>query len=413
MASRFACLQSDSDSEESVREVSPPRSKIGQAVVGRTNMQQVQPNLASYEDGGEFCAVPKKKAHSGKVSAEMVKKAADVTQTVHEMTAPTAAGNGSSEHRNKMSSPVSTSPRIDFHSIPQNPQVTSLAAPTIHTIKNTSSPGKKKKKIVNNMFACLDESEPEDEEEDEEIEEPLTVQKPVLPKHANFTNNSTIPEYLAVTHIESTQPSAEEQKNLSSFTGKKFKQEVVLFSVLFVNTKTKKTDFEFSHVVQPTDYPSLSKVTTELTGLTDEILLERKAQPLDEVMREFERFLKEKNLVSANRNKKRASSKFTQQEVEFVMVTSGPEVVNDGLRSEMTRKGIQPMNYLKKWVDVKKIFAELYNMQEDASLHEILDKICMEFEGSPHIDDARNIAKIVVCMLNDSPQSLVCNQVGK
>lgn len=481
-SSRFAALQFDTDSDSDNESVQSDVPKVCQDTIKNnqpthtnvngnghmnTNTMGVSMGMSNYmnsnnmssDDVGEFSAVSKKKAHSGKVSAEMVKKAAEVSnQNMNDLSVTVqlqASPDGYKSPLNNVS-PKNTSDQ--YHHVGSENNVTGILNQNLNqsntlnlngnfqthmnnsnqmNIQNMNSLTQnqvkgipsKKKKSANNMFACLDDDSGTDDEEDEsgkmDVEcstnQHLNQQniKPILPKQLGFNLNlnqtSAIPEYFAVTHIESTQDDTKPETSRYQFGVKKFKKEVVLFSVLFVNTATKKVDFEFSRVVQPTDFPNLNKTTMELTGLTDEILTDRKAQPLDEVMREFERFLKEQNLVSANRNKKRAATNFTQQENEFLIVTSGPEIINDGLRLELTRKGLTPMNYFKKWIDVKKIFAELYGMGNDetCTLHEVLEKICMEFEGSPHIDDARNIAKVVVCMLNDVPKSLICNQMGK
>jgi len=155
----------------------------------------------------------------------------------------------------------------------------------------------------------------------------------------------------------------------------------ISLNINFLNAKTKKVEFEFQRYVRPTIFPQLSKATTEITGITQQKLDETNAQPLDEVLRELDRFLKEKSLVSVNRNKKKVSQLSSQQEQEFLIVTDCD--LEGMLSAEMAFKKLNPQGFWKKYVDIKKAFNENYKANA-ANLQDMLQGICMEFDGVPH-----------------------------
>merc|ERR1712224_458905 len=128
-----------------------------------------------------------------------------------------------------------------------------------------------------------------------------------------LTKTDSVPDYFGGVHLEVTskqpdRPRVEELK-------KPFKSELVSLNINFLNAKTKKIEWEFQRYIRPTQFPQLNKQTTIDTGITQEKLNEQNAQPLDEVLRELDRFLKEKSLVSMHRNKKRSGMQISSQEL--------------------------------------------------------------------------------------------------
>jgi 3'-5' exoribonuclease 1 len=76
------------------------------------------------------------------------------------------------------------------------------------------------------------------------------------------------------------------------------------------------------------------------------------------------------------------------------------------LPAQCTLSGIPVPGYANKWVNVRKHYRRYYkaeDFQTPITLESILEKLGMTFEGRPHsgIDDARNIAKILVKMMRD------------
>ena len=49
-----------------------------------------------------------------------------------------------------------------------------------------------------------------------------------------------------------------------------FKEELIELSIVFVSTSTGSTDYTFHRYVKPTEFPTLTKLSTESTGVTQE-----------------------------------------------------------------------------------------------------------------------------------------------
>ena len=76
------------------------------------------------------------------------------------------------------------------------------------------------------------------------------------------------------------------------------------------------------------------------------------------------------------------------------------------LPAQCSLSGIPVPWYASKWVNIRKHYRRFYKVekfQTILTLEIILENLGMRFEGRPHsgIDDARNIAKILVKMIHD------------
>lgn len=76
------------------------------------------------------------------------------------------------------------------------------------------------------------------------------------------------------------------------------------------------------------------------------------------------------------------------------------------LPAQCNLSGIPVPGYASKWVNVRKHYRKYYRAEEfdtPVTLELILENLGMTFEGRPHsgIDDARNIARILVNMIKD------------
>jgi len=110
-----------------------------------------------------------------------------------------------------------------------------------------------------------------------------------------------------------------------------------------------------------------------------------------------------------SKNPKRAAqSQFNSSEQSFLLVTNGTDSIEQDLKAELTRKKITPPGYMKKWLDVAKLFEQNYNCGA-VSLEAMLQFICDEWEGIPHVDDAKNICKIVAVVIGDCPGKIIAN----
>jgi len=181
---------------------------------------------------------------------------------------------------------------------------------------------------------------------------------------------------------------------------RKFKSECTKIQALFVSSRTQKIEFEFSELVRPTEFPQPELKT---------------AQALDEVLRQFDKFLKDNSLVpmyKANKRGGKQSNSFGRTGREFAIVTCGPDHLKNHFLQECTRKSaaltVSPA--FKKWVDIQAILVEAYDLQKNATLQDALHKVCLEYEGK---EDGKNVAKLLGCLIRDIPTRLIANQQAK
>jgi len=264
----------------------------------------------------------------------------------------------------------------------------------------TGAGGRTRKKRTGavNRFSALhgdDDSEdssgddsPTHEEEFTPMAKEVPVVKPrdIVPKEAGA-------DLFGVLSLEFTQPPPATDPK-----ARKWKKECTKVQVLFVSARTQKIEFEFSHAVRPTEFPQPNLKT---------------AQALDEVLRQFDKFLKDNSMVPAYKtNKKGGRIMGSGPEREFAIVTCGPESLKQDFLQECGRKAaaLTVCPAFKKWVDIQAILVEAYDLQKGASLQDALHKVCLEYEGS---DDGKNVAKLLGCLIRDIPTRLIANQQAK
>lgn len=175
--------------------------------------------------------------------------------------------------------------------------------------------------------------------------------------------------------------------------GQGFPHEIIEFPVVFLNARTLKVDFEFHRFVRPVEMPVLTRFCTELTGIQQPDV--DSAEPLEQVLQEFQDFLREHGLVSRRGDR-------SPDKPLFVLCTDGPWDFNNFIRPEARRKGLTLAGYWDRYVDVRRHFAEAFNRRKRCGVQGMLALRGLEFEGREHsgIDDSRNIARLVAELLS-------------
>ena len=160
--------------------------------------------------------------------------------------------------------------------------------------------------------------------------------------------------------------------------GKLLCQEVIEWPVLVVNTRTKRVEHRFHTYVKPVVVPQLSPFCTELTGIVQDQV--SSAPELPEVLSQFHQFLTGLNLLSS----------------KFAFATCGDWDLRTCLPQECSYKKIPIPEYMKTWVNVKMLFPV-----KAGGMMEMLEMFKLQHQGRHHsgIDDAENIANVVVAML--------------
>ncbi|CAB4058671.1 THEX1 [Lepeophtheirus salmonis] len=159
-----------------------------------------------------------------------------------------------------------------------------------------------------------------------------------------------------------------EERNPSNY-----KHEIIEFPAVLISSRTAEVVDTFHEYIRPLINPNLSTFCKNLTGISQKTV--------------------------------NARSKYT-----FSLVTDGPFDMGRFLYLQTRHSSIAFPEYASKWVNLRKCFINYYkpsynNIHKTSTpgLQAMLTSLGMEFEGSPHsgIDDAKNIARIVIRLLKD------------
>jgi len=422
---RFAGAFSDSDGSGSDSD-SEPEIEVKKATPAYQEPVVQKTTTVTQAELDSFASVPKKKAAKG-----------GAVVFDRPLTPPTQKAQSSSSPSNAKSGKTAKS-SPDGHSV-------SVSTATGNSVsqdggrKLKQKAKKVKANAVNNAFgALLDDSDEEgsdedaDEEDGEDVyeEEDEYAQLPSLNKveyHQPIVvqaESSSSNNYFGVVKLNFSSCLPHESK-----TTRPFREELIELNLTLQNQDDASGEaaYVFHRYVTPTEFPKLTQLTVETTGVRPENLsgpqtsrdlpkgADYQPQPLDETLRQLELFLKENGLVFKYRNKNSKKNKremsFTAEK-EFVLIGDGQDEVN-GLRKEMDRKGFQMPPMFKKWVDLKQLFFSAYgsSLRSDPpvlsssklELHHMLEALLLDFEGDPAsiISWTENLTKVVAHALRD------------
>ena len=145
---------------------------------------------------------------------------------------------------------------------------------------------------------------------------------------------------------------------------------------------------EFHSYVKPVINPLLNEFTTKLTGITQEQV--DAAPPLQEVIYKFSEWYQSTFLSNSN--------------ISSCLCTDGSHDVREfvfrcSVLTQRTQWPVTPSFF--RWIDIKETFSNFLNIPYQGNITTMLDILGMTFEGRPHsgIDDARNLSKIVIALL--------------
>ena len=162
-------------------------------------------------------------------------------------------------------------------------------------------------------------------------------------------------------------------------------REITEFPAVPICIKTKKVmhDKIFHHYCK-IDEP-LSTFATDLTGITQKMCDDGKLFRV--VVELFMKWMKDNNFSEKN----------------SILVTCGNWDFKTAFVDQCKYSGIKVPNYCKKWCNIKKIFKKKYK-KYGSSMKSMLRYLDIELDGKHHsgIDDAKNIAKICIQLLNDN-----------
>lgn len=176
-----------------------------------------------------------------------------------------------------------------------------------------------------------------------------------------------------------------------------YRHEIIEFPAVMVNSQTQEIENTFQMFCKPVINPKLSSFCTELTGITQEQV--DSADSFKNVLKCFESWLKENNLT----NRK-----------QFVIVTDGPWDMSRFLYGQCQYSKVEYPKWGIEWVNLRKSFSNFYKCKRFC-LKSMLEHVGMGFEGRPHcgLDDAKNIARILIRMICDGADLLVNEKITK
>ncbi|KAL7632760.1 UNVERIFIED_CONTAM: hypothetical protein RMT77_016884 [Armadillidium vulgare] len=165
-----------------------------------------------------------------------------------------------------------------------------------------------------------------------------------------------------------------------------YRQEIIEFPAVLVDTKEKRILDEFHTYVRPIVNPKLTTFCMNLTGIKQEMV--NIAPPFSKVVNQFEEWLRGHNLSSSDDN--------------FTVVSDGPWDMGRFLMKQCKISNIPVPEWGKKWINIRKSYSNFYDTKR-ISLQNMLNNLGLRFEGQPHsgIDDSRNIARVVIMLLRD------------
>ena len=136
-----------------------------------------------------------------------------------------------------------------------------------------------------------------------------------------------------------------------------------------------------------------------MTGIEQNVV--DAANTFEKVLQSFEKWMQGHNLGLSK---------------TFMIVTDGPFDMGRFMYLQCQQSRIEFPEYLSHWANLRKVFINFYKesfysynnnppqqQQRLPGLQTMLTKLDMDFEGHPHcgLDDAKNIARIVVRLLKD------------
>jgi len=193
---------------------------------------------------------------------------------------------------------------------------------------------------------------------------------------ANLVTGSKLIPYYVIVDFEAT---------CEEINAPDYPHEIIEFPAVLVSTELQQVVDHFQAYCRPVLNPTLSRFCMELTGITQEEV--DAADTFPQVLRDFEAWLTKHKLGTKHK---------------FLVVTDGPWDMGRFLYGQCKISGIPYPQFAKKWINIRKTFSNFYKCRR-FSLKLMLEHLELNFEGRPHcgLDDARNIARVLIRMMYD------------
>ncbi|KAK2174699.1 hypothetical protein NP493_783g01046 [Ridgeia piscesae] len=164
-----------------------------------------------------------------------------------------------------------------------------------------------------------------------------------------------------------------------------YRHEIIEFPIVVIDTHRCQVTQEFHSYVKPVVNSRLSDFCTDLTAITQEMV--DSAEEFPTVLARVESWMEEQGFVKP---------------CKFAVVTDGPWDMSRFMKLQCEISSLPFPRWARQWINVRKTFSNMYKCRR-TNLANMLENLGMTFEGHQHsgIDDARNIARIALCMMQD------------
>ncbi|KAE9554449.1 hypothetical protein FO519_002323 [Halicephalobus sp. NKZ332] len=175
--------------------------------------------------------------------------------------------------------------------------------------------------------------------------------------------------------------------------------EIIEFPAVIMDVKKKEIIAEFRRFVKPKLNPILTAFCTQLTGIKQEDVDNAEAFPV--VLEAFQQFLDEHGLNKDN--------------ISYTIVTDGINDIPNFFQFAISTYNLPFPHNFRNFVEVRQIFIDTFDLNYGLNLEKLVQMTGSEFEGTPHrgIDDARNIVKVVIFLLDKEIGILATHKLVK
>nr|CDP92306.1 BMA-ERI-1, isoform c [Brugia malayi] len=170
-----------------------------------------------------------------------------------------------------------------------------------------------------------------------------------------------------------------------------YNHEIIEFPAVLVDVRKKEIVDVFHSYVRPLANPQLSEFCSAFTGITQEMI--DKALPFIDVLDSFRTWMQLHRLG--------------QNDMRYAFVTDGPWDIAKFFQMQCIQSKLNTVPHdFRFYINIRRSFAnkycKKYSMQK-INLGGMLTFLNMKFEGREHsgLDDSKNIARIVIKMLED------------
>ncbi|KAM3719091.1 3'-5' exonuclease eri-1 [Dirofilaria immitis] len=170
-----------------------------------------------------------------------------------------------------------------------------------------------------------------------------------------------------------------------------YNHEIIEFPAILVDVRKKKIVDVFHSYVQPLANPQLSEFCSCFTGITQEMV--DRALPFIDVLDSFRTWMHSHHLG--------------QKDVRYAFVIDGPWDIAKFFQMQCIQSKLNAVPHdFRFYINIRRSFANKYfkkHSTQKINLGGMLTFLNMEFEGREHsgLDDSKNIARIVIKMLED------------